>query len=98
MKRTFALAGFALLLATAADAGKIEKACKASERRASSALCSCIQQAANAKLTRSDQRLAAKFFSDPDLAQATRQSDDSGKESFWKRYKAFGAFAAKTCG
>lgn len=85
--------------ASHADAGRIERACKASDRKAaSSTLCRCIQRAANAKLTFADRRLAAKFFKKPDLAQETRQSDDPRKESFWKRYKGFTAHAAKTCG
>lgn len=86
------------LWGTSADAGRIERACKAADRKAASAsLCSCVQRAANAKLTFADRRLAAKFFRKPDLAQETRQSDDPRKERFWKRYKAFSAHAAKTC-
>ncbi|MBR9863396.1 MAG: hypothetical protein GYB24_08170 [Rhodobacteraceae bacterium] len=89
------------LLATAAPSfafNKIERACRSSDRPASASLCACIQQVANVQLSGSDQRLAAKFFKDPDLAQETRQSDDKRKESFWKRYKAFGAMAHKACG
>jgi hypothetical protein len=99
MKRIFAiLVMFSVLGASEAEAGRIERACKASDRKAvTGALCACVQKAANAKLTRSDRRLAAKFFKDPDLAQATRQSDDPRKERFWKRYKAFSVHAAKTC-
>ena len=97
MKRFIALFGASLILASGVSAGKIEKACKASERRASAQLCSCIQQVANQRLSGSDQVLAAKFFADPDLAQATRQSDDKRKESFWKRYKVFGAVASRRC-
>jgi len=87
------------LCATNAEAaGRIGKACKASDRKAASAhLCRCIEKAAKAKLTSSDRRLAAKFFKKPDLAQATRQSNDPSKERFWKRYKAFSAHAAKAC-
>lgn len=88
-----------VMSAMPADAGRIERACKASDRKAAtSTLCRCIQKAANAKLTFADRRLAAKFYKKPDLAQETRQSDDPRKESFWKRYKAFGAYAARVCG
>lgn len=98
MKRIIALLGVSLVLGSGASAELIEKACKSSERRASAQLCSCIQRVADTRLTGSDQVLAAKFFADPDLAQATRQSDDTRKERFWKRYKAFGAVATQTCG
>lgn len=84
--------------ASGADAGRIERACKASDRKAASrVLCSCVQRAADDKLSSSDQTLAVKFFKNPDLAQETRQSDDPRKERFWKRYKAFGLHAAETC-
>ncbi|GGA07504.1 hypothetical protein [Neptunicoccus cionae] len=101
MKKTIVATLTVALLTASAPAyasKKIERACKSSDRPASASLCSCIQQVANVKLSSSDQRLAAKFFKDPDLAQETRQSDDKRKESFWLRYKAFGALAHKTCG
>ena len=88
----------AVMAAGGAQAGKIERACNNSDRNASRAVCSCIQKVADIKLTRTDQSLAAKFFKDPQLAQDTRQSDDTAKEKFWKRYKAFGAKAAQVCG
>ncbi|WGI21176.1 hypothetical protein [Amylibacter sp. IMCC11727] len=99
MKRFLALlAACSMLGAADAQAGRIERACKASDRKAATAsLCRCVQQAANAKLTFADRRLAAKFFKKPDLAQETRQSSDPRKERFWKRYKAFGAYASKIC-
>ncbi len=78
-------------------AGTIERACIKSDRSASQSLCSCIQKVADIKLTRSDQKLAAKFFQDPHLAQETRQSDNSSKERFWMRYKAWGHSASKNC-
>ena len=100
MKRLTTLMAVCLTMsATAADAGRIERACKASDRKAASrALCNCVQRAADAKLSNADQRLASKFFKKPDLAQETRQSDDPRKERFWKRYKSFSAHAAKVCG
>lgn len=79
--------------------GKIQRACIKSDRQAASRpLCRCIQKAANRALTSSDQRLAAKFFKDPQMAQDVRQADDARKEAFWKRYKAFGSTAKATCG
>ncbi len=78
--------------------GDMSQACEAAGRRAASAaLCSCIQQVANQSLSNSDQSRAAAFFDDPQLAQDTRQSDRSGDERFWKRYKAFTDLAAQIC-
>jgi hypothetical protein len=84
-------------MATTAQAGAIESACNSSERRVSRALCGCIQQVADITLTRSDQRLAAKFFKDPQKAQDMRQSSDRSNESFWLKYKNFGATAEAYC-
>ncbi len=82
-----------------AYAGTIERACLKSDRKAANRnLCGCIQQVADATLTGRDQRLAAKFFKDPHMAQEIRQSDNSSHEVFWKRYKAFGATAQSYCG
>lgn len=83
----------------ASAAGKIQRACMKSDRAAASRpLCRCIQKAANRALNRNDQRLAAKFFKDPQMAQDVRQSDDARKEAFWKRYKEFSSTAKATCG
>jgi hypothetical protein len=82
---------------TPAVSGKIERACNKSERSVSRSTCSCIQNVADARLSRTDQSLAAKFFKDPQMAQDTRQSDNRSKEAFWKRYKSFGSEAAKHC-
>ena len=88
----------ALLAPSFASAGAIERACNASDRKSvSRSLCSCIQQAADATLTNSAQRKAAKFFKDPDKAQDTRQANGSSNETFWKRYKNFGATAEAWC-
>lgn len=79
-------------------AGPIERACLDSPRRGANwQLCGCIQRVADQTLTRSDQRLAAKFFQDPHRAQEIRQSDNLRHEAFWLRYKEFGASAAATC-
>lgn len=102
MKRTIVAAALAAsvlgMSAPAALAGPIEQACLRSGREAASrALCGCIQQVADRTLTKSDQRQAAKFFSDPHLAQEVRQSDRSAHEAFWVRYKNFGETAETLC-
>ncbi len=81
-----------------ADTSRIKSACLQSDRLgATSSRCSCIQKVANKSLTRSDRRLASKFFSDPHKAQEIRQSDRRSHEEFWKRYRAFGDAAQATC-
>ncbi|MDF1802878.1 hypothetical protein [Thalassovita sp.] len=83
---------------TLAAAGPIERACLSSPRKGANwRLCGCIQRAADQTLTRSDQRMAAKFFSEPHKAQEIRQSDNTRHEAFWLRYKDFGATAAAAC-
>ncbi len=89
----------ACVAGSAATAGPIERACMGSDRKAANrALCGCIQNVADHTLSGSDQRLAAKFFRDPHMAQEIRQSDQSSHEVFWKRYKQFGATAEAYCG
>lgn len=98
--KTSLIAAAVLVAASAsvASAGLIERACIKSERGAGNrSLCGCIQAAADATLSRSDQRLAAKFFRDPHMAQEIRQSDNASHEVFWKRYKEFGATAQGYC-
>ena len=92
-------APLSVMTAPSAEAGStIERACLKSNRRAASKpLCDCIQRVADQMLTRSDQRMAAKFFSDPHRAQEIRQSDRASHEAFWKRYKAFGVSAGNIC-
>jgi hypothetical protein len=78
--------------------GEISQACLEADRRAASpALCSCVQQVANQSLSNSDQTRAAVFFSEPQLAQDTRQSDRSSDERFWQRYRAFSDLAGQIC-
>lgn len=96
--KTILITCAATLLATPVFAGTIEKACNKSPRGATRAACSCIQQVADVQLSGNDQKQAAKFFQDPQLAQDTRQSDNAAKERFWLRYKAFGLSAAEQCG
>lgn len=96
--RAFIL-GMALAAAAAPMAGAdtIRRACLTAERAGSPQLCSCIQAAADRTLSSSDQRLAAQFFRDPDMAQAIRQSDRQAHAVFWQRYKNFGATAEAYC-
>lgn len=78
--------------------GPISKACMASDRKArNSTLCGCIQTVANQTLDGGDQRMAARFFSDPHQAQEIRQSDRLNHEVFWKKYKAFAGTAERSC-
>ncbi len=91
--------GLVIALGGPAVAGPIESACLGSERSGGDrALCGCIQQVADMTLTGADQRLAARFFSDPDRAQEIRQSNRRSHEAFWQRYKNFGATAEVSCG
>jgi len=79
--------------------GEIGQACIAADRNAATpALCSCIQRVASQSLSSSDQRRAARFFADPDLAQSTRQADGRANEAFWDRYTAFADTARRSCG
>lgn len=78
--------------------GDISQACLEADRRAASpALCSCVQQVANQTLSGGDQSRVASFFANPQLAQDTRQSDRSGDERFWDRYRAFTGLATEIC-
>jgi hypothetical protein len=100
MMKSFTLAAVlaVCLPAGLAIAGPIERACMASERGSGKrALCGCIQQAADATLSGSDQRRAAKFFKDPDNAHATWVSQSASDDAFWERYKSFGATAEAYC-
>jgi hypothetical protein len=91
-------AGFAGAWATAASAGPIEGACMRSGRDAANrALCGCIQQVADMVLTGNDQRRAAKFFQNPDLAHKVWISQSAGDDAFWERYKSFGSMAEAYC-
>ncbi|WP_242511870.1 hypothetical protein [Rhodobaculum claviforme] len=94
-----ALAAVTMPLAPATlEARAIEGACNRSDRAgASRALCACVQQVANQHLTRADQRQAARFFSDPDRAQATRVSRSDRDRAFWQRYRAFADAAEGRC-
>ena len=78
--------------------GEIGSACmEAGRSGANPALCSCVQQAADRTLSRSEQRRAADFFAEPDQAQAARAADDAGSRQFWARYRAFTNTAEALC-
>jgi len=80
------------------EARIIAKACRDTGRPvATQGLCACLQRAADAELSRSDQRLAARFFRDPQRAQDIRQSDRARHEAFWERYTRFGDLAERLC-
>ena len=98
MKSLGLAAVFVALAAGAASAGPIERACMRSDREAANRnLCGCIQDVADATLSRRDQALAAKFFKKPAMAQEVRQSDRPSYEVFWKKYKEFGETAQTYC-
>jgi hypothetical protein len=79
-------------------AGPIERACMASGRDAANrGICGCIQQVADQTLDSSDQRRAARFFSDPELAHKTWISDSARDDAFWDRWENFGATAEVYC-
>ncbi len=79
--------------------GVLETACRDAGRpNASAALCSCVQGVADQTLSGPDQRRAATFFANPDLAQQTRQADGRATEAFWDRYRAFADAARQSCG
>ncbi len=85
-------------LTTAANAGPITRACLKSDRAgANRSTCGCIQAAPDRVLTGRDQRIAAKFFKKPDMAQDIRMSKTGYHNEFWDRYKEFGAVAEATC-
>ncbi|WP_341213522.1 arginine transporter [uncultured Limimaricola sp.] len=98
MRITFSIIALTALAACGGGqpSGAISRACEASGRPgANASLCSCVQGAADATLSGSEQRRAAKFFKDPQKAQDTRQGD--GTSAFWNRYKAFADRAEAIC-
>lgn len=80
-------------------AGKIERACMKADRAAANRqVCGCVQDVAEAMLSRSEQSRVAKYFEDPHLTQVLRQSDRSTDERFWEKYKQFGQAVGTYCG
>ncbi|MCJ8139850.1 hypothetical protein [Falsirhodobacter halotolerans] len=93
-----AVLAMAVTLPTLSLAGPIDSACLRSERSSANArTCACIQAAADATLSRADQRKAARFFTDPDRAQEVRVSKGAADSAFWQRYRAFGRTAEAYC-
>lgn len=102
MKKSLVPAAFAALVAgisaSSAMAGPIESACLRSGRDGvSRSLCGCIQDVADMTLKGTDQRRAAKFFKDPDLAHKVWVSQSAADDAFWDRYKNFGSLAEAYC-
>ncbi|MCB6178249.1 hypothetical protein LHP98_08915 [Rhodobacter sp. Har01] len=102
MKKSLVVAAFAVCVlpvtGTVAAAGPIESACLRSGRDAASrALCGCIQEVADMTLKGNDQRRAAKFFRDPELAHEVWISQRPDDDAFWNRYKQFGEMAEAYC-
>ena len=82
-----------------AEANVIKRAClKADRKAATHTLCGCIQDVADAVLSRSEQRRGAKYFKDPQKLQDVRQSSSASNNAFWEKWKAFGATAKTHCG
>ena len=95
---TASVLALATMVPVAALAGPIEAACNSSDRPgASRQLCRCIDAAADHTLTRSEQRRAARFFTNPDEAQSVRMSPTRADNEFWARYRNFGALAEQMC-
>ncbi|PTV95847.1 hypothetical protein C8J27_103176 [Rhodobacter aestuarii] len=97
MKHLLTATAFVLAGTAMAHAGPIDTACLKAGRTSDRALCGCIQQVADHVLSKSDQRRAAKFFAEPDMAQEVRMSSRAADEDFWLRYKGFAETAEAYC-
>jgi hypothetical protein len=87
------------ILAPAASANPIERACIQSDRPGvSGTVCRCIGAAADMTLSRSDMRTGARFFRDPGRAQEVQLSDTQRNDAFWSRWQRFGETAEALCG
>ena len=97
--KVFPLLAVAMLLMSGpALANPIERACNASDRSAATrTMCACIGAAADSTLSRGDMRTGARFFDDPQRAQAVRTSDRASDERFWDRWRSFGEVAQRMC-
>lgn len=90
--------GFGSGMPSVAAAGTIERACLSSGRDAANRrTCGCLQQIADQTLNAGDQRRAARFFTDPELAHKTWVSDTARDDAFWDRWENFGATAEVYC-
>ncbi|MBY4893228.1 hypothetical protein A8B78_04830 [Jannaschia sp. EhC01] len=92
------LAAAFLAVPSTAEANPIQRACMASDRYTSRSLCSCIGEAADATLSRSQMREGARWFDDPQRAQDTRQSDRERDEEMWQAWRTFSSLAEQRCG
>lgn len=98
LNRLIIAAAAVALTTPLALAGPIDSACAKSPRRSTDrSLCGCIQQVADQTLSRSDQRRAARFFSDADEAQSVRMSKTDADNAFWRRYERFASTAEAYC-
>lgn len=101
MKRlilTVALTSVLLPSHAALAGGSVERACLYADRpEATRNLCGCIQDVADAMLTRSERSKVAKFFKEPHKTQETRQSGRRTDEAFWQKYKEFGQTVSTYC-
>jgi hypothetical protein len=96
--------GLAVILGTVlaaslpGHAGPIDAACLSSGRdEANRTVCACVQQVADQTLDNADQRRAARFFRDPELAHKTMMSQSARDTAFWARWESFGAQAELYC-
>lgn len=95
---TILLAVAIALSAGPVRANLIVDACLQSNRTAASrAVCSCIGSVAEQTLTRGQIRQGARFFSDPQRAQDTRQSDRRSDRALWQAWRRFGEAAEARC-
>ena len=92
------LAAAFLAVPSVAFANPIQRACMASDRDSSRALCSCIGDAASSTLSRSQMREGARWFDDPQRAQDVRQSDRESDEDMWSAWRTFASLAQQSCG
>lgn len=104
MKQLVLALGFGLVFAAALAPrvgearGVIESACLSSDRpTASRVVCGCLQAVADAVLSPGEQRRGAKFFSDPDLSQATKISNRRADVLFWEKWEEFAEGAVQYC-
>ncbi|PID36139.1 MAG: hypothetical protein CR993_06360 [Rhodobacterales bacterium] len=100
MSRLLLPATLLLLAATPASAGRIERACLASDLNGTRPLCACLQIVADQTLPSAYQRRGAAFFRNPDLSQKTKMSaiDNASDARFWQHWQLFGQRAEATCG
>lgn len=87
-----------LAVPTTVSANAIQRACNASDRNASRALCSCIGDVAGDLLSGSQIREGARWFDDPQRAQDVRQSDRARDEEMWQAWRTFSSAAQQRCG